>query len=128
LATTGSTRLCCSTGRRKPLKCFDTSLEVITRQKLEHVRGREPICKTRNHDPINRLDGGASSASHGDGDEAGMNAVVEELISNNRMLEHYIDGSGCRPVCVHARGGTQPHETSTRRSRRNALPQCISSW
>jgi MoaA/NifB/PqqE/SkfB family radical SAM enzyme len=90
----GQYYLCCSDWKKEaPLgSVFETSLEAITRQKLEHVRGREPICKTCNHDPINRLTAELRGLRNGDVDEAGMNAVVEELISNNRMLEHYIDG------------------------------------
>jgi MoaA/NifB/PqqE/SkfB family radical SAM enzyme len=53
----GNYYLCCSDWRKQASlgSVFDFSFLQVTRQKLEMVVSREPVCKTCNHDPINML-------------------------------------------------------------------------
>jgi MoaA/NifB/PqqE/SkfB family radical SAM enzyme len=53
----GNYYLCCSDWRKQASlgSVFDYSFLQVTRQKLEMVVSREPVCKTCNHDPINML-------------------------------------------------------------------------
>jgi len=53
----GNYYLCCSDWRKQASlgSVFDHSFLQVTRQKLEMVVSREPVCKTCNHDPINML-------------------------------------------------------------------------
>jgi MoaA/NifB/PqqE/SkfB family radical SAM enzyme len=57
IAYDGQYHLCASDWRRMaPLgSVFERSLLEVTRQKLEHVQSREPVCRSCNLDPINRL-------------------------------------------------------------------------
>ena len=92
--TTASTTCAAPTGRRKfrSGSVFDKSLEAVTRQKLEHVRYREPICKTCNHDPINRLTAELHALHAGEVDQGAVDVVIDELLSNDRTLRHYVEG------------------------------------
>ena len=53
----GQYYLCCSDWKKEaPLgSVFDTSFVDLTAAKLDHVLGREPVCKTCNLDPVNRV-------------------------------------------------------------------------
>lgn len=53
----GNYYLCCSDWRKQASlgSVFDYSFLQVTRQKLEMVVSREPVCKTCNHDPTNML-------------------------------------------------------------------------
>jgi MoaA/NifB/PqqE/SkfB family radical SAM enzyme len=53
----GQYYLCCSDWKKEvPLgSVFDHSFHSIVAKKLEHTASRSPICKTCNHDPLNRV-------------------------------------------------------------------------
>lgn len=53
----GNYYLCCSDWRKQGNlgSIFDKDFLDITRHKLEMVTNRSPVCKTCNHDPINRM-------------------------------------------------------------------------
>jgi MoaA/NifB/PqqE/SkfB family radical SAM enzyme len=67
----GQYYLCSSDWEKKvPLgSVFEASLVSILRKKWEHVEGREPICRTCNHDPINRVTGAMRKPREGNADD-----------------------------------------------------------
>jgi hypothetical protein len=52
---------------------------AIRHRKLEHVCGREPVCKTCNLDPTNRLVEELRSLSAGESDEGRIDELVADL-------------------------------------------------
>jgi MoaA/NifB/PqqE/SkfB family radical SAM enzyme len=85
----GNYYLCCSDWRKEvPLgSVFDTSFVEITRQKLAHTSSREPICKTCNHDPVNRMAYELRAIDAGDTDPSSRDALVAELMIDNEAVE-----------------------------------------
>jgi hypothetical protein len=85
----GNYYLCCSDWRKEvPLgSVFDTSFVAITRQKLEHVSCREPICKTCNHDPVNRMAYELRAIEAGDADPSSRDALIGELRAENEVAK-----------------------------------------
>jgi MoaA/NifB/PqqE/SkfB family radical SAM enzyme len=82
----GQYYLCCSDWKKEvPLgSVFDASFAAVTRAKLEHVNTGEPICKSCNHDPINRLTDALRGASEsGSRDDAVIQQIVAELMAND---------------------------------------------
>jgi MoaA/NifB/PqqE/SkfB family radical SAM enzyme len=91
----GNYYLCCSDWKKEaPLgHVSDTSMVDILAGKFEHLRSREPVCKTCNHDPVNRMIETLRAANEGEvpataGDElaielaqvgAGFNRALERL-------------------------------------------------
>jgi MoaA/NifB/PqqE/SkfB family radical SAM enzyme len=82
----GQYYLCCSDWKKEvPLgSVFDTSFVAITQAKLQHVSTGEPICKSCNHDPINRLtDLLRAGTESGDRDNAAVDRLIGEIIAND---------------------------------------------
>jgi MoaA/NifB/PqqE/SkfB family radical SAM enzyme len=89
----GQYYLCCSDWKKEtPMgSVFDESFLSITKKKLEYVVTREPVCKTCNLDPLNRLtdelraiDDGAAAAEDGEKVLASVvadNALVHDLVA-----------------------------------------------
>jgi MoaA/NifB/PqqE/SkfB family radical SAM enzyme len=73
--------LCCSDWKKEaPVgSVFDASFLSVTRQKLEHVTSREPVCKSCNWDPVNRLTDMLRAVDAGEADEAARDALIDEL-------------------------------------------------
>ncbi len=88
----GQYYLCCSDWKKEvPLgSVFDTSFISIRQQKLEHVNCREPICKTCNLDPINRLTEELRSIKAGEGDEGTMAKLMAKLQIQARDVEEIV--------------------------------------
>jgi uncharacterized protein with von Willebrand factor type A (vWA) domain len=82
--------LCCSDWKKEaPLgSVFDTSFLAVTAEKLRHVSTREPVCKTCNHDPLNRLTEQlrAVNSGAGDVDAASVDALLEELVTTSAAV------------------------------------------
>jgi MoaA/NifB/PqqE/SkfB family radical SAM enzyme len=82
----GQYYLCCSDWKKDvPLgSVFDTSFVAITKAKLDHVSTGEPICKTCNHDPINRLTdlmrAHTETQTH---DEPAIERLIDDIIDND---------------------------------------------
>lgn len=81
--------LCCSDWQKQvPLGgVFDTSFLAIVRQKLEHARSREPICKTCNHDPINRMAYELRAIDAGEADASCRDELIAELRANSEVVD-----------------------------------------
>ncbi len=82
----GQYYLCCSDWKKEvPLgSVFDTSFVAVTGAKLRHVSTGEPICKSCNHDPINRLtDVLRAGAENGNRDQRAIDRLLGELVEND---------------------------------------------
>ena len=92
----GNYYLCGSDWKKEvPLgSVFDTSLEAIMSRKLEHVTSREPICKSCNNDPVNRLISELRALETGEGSIAARDAMLDELVSHDRALRRLLDTLG----------------------------------
>jgi MoaA/NifB/PqqE/SkfB family radical SAM enzyme len=108
----GQYYLCCSDWEKQvPLgSVFDTSFAEVTQQKLEHVTSREPICKSCNHDPLNRLAAEMRAMAADEADEADRDELVEELLANTVTMRGILDkldslAAGSAPVGSHSGAG-----------------------
>jgi hypothetical protein len=81
--------LCCSDWEKQvPLgSVFDTSFVAIARRKLEHAMSREPICRTCNHDPINRMAYELRAIDAGEADPSCRDQLTAELRANSEVVE-----------------------------------------
>jgi MoaA/NifB/PqqE/SkfB family radical SAM enzyme len=79
--------LCCSDWRKEaPLgSVFDTSFLAVTKEKLEHVLSREPVCKTCNLDPLNRLTEALRYLPESSDREAKKQALVDDLVKGSNF-------------------------------------------
>ena len=77
----GQYYLCCSDWKKEVAlgSVFDTSFVAITQAKLQHVSTGDPICKSCNHDPVNRL-------------TDALRANTETGVNDTRAIETLIDG------------------------------------
>ena len=71
---------------------FDKSFLDVTRAKYEAVATRQPICKTCNHDPLNRLTDEIRAVGLGQSDAATLDKVTGELLQNSRFASGWIEG------------------------------------
>lgn len=75
----GQHYLCCSDWKKEvPLgSVFDVSFKDVMADKLRHTLSRNPVCRTCNHDPLNRL----TDALRGAGGEpdAAFNEILDEV-------------------------------------------------
>jgi MoaA/NifB/PqqE/SkfB family radical SAM enzyme len=96
----GQYYLCCSDWKKEvPLgSVFDTSFVEVTQKKLAHVTSREPICKTCNHDPINRLTAELRAMEEGVADESSREALIQELMENTQTMRGILDELGTSSV------------------------------
>jgi MoaA/NifB/PqqE/SkfB family radical SAM enzyme len=94
----GNYYLCCSDWKKEaPLgNVADVSMIDILAGKFEYLRSREPVCKTCNHDPINRMVDGLRAVAAGElPEKAGQDLASEmaEVGANfNRALERLQPG------------------------------------
>jgi MoaA/NifB/PqqE/SkfB family radical SAM enzyme len=95
----GQYYLCCSDWKKEvPLgSVFDVSFAEITARKAATVGCREPICKTCNHDPLNRLTDALRA------DPAAGAALVDELAKESDALDDVlakfdVDASAADPA------------------------------
>jgi MoaA/NifB/PqqE/SkfB family radical SAM enzyme len=84
----GQYYLCCSDWKKDvPLgSVFDESFLSVTRAKLAHVTSREPICRTCNHDPLNRLTEELRAMATGDADERDRDALIAEIQHDGQIV------------------------------------------
>jgi MoaA/NifB/PqqE/SkfB family radical SAM enzyme len=85
----GQYYLCCSDWKKEvPLgSVFDTSFMSIRQQKLYHVTCREPVCKTCNLDPTNKLTEELRSINAGEGDEDSKARLIAQLHLQSQEVE-----------------------------------------
>jgi MoaA/NifB/PqqE/SkfB family radical SAM enzyme len=90
----GQYYLCCSDWKKEvPLgSVFDTSFLAITHQKFEHVISRDPICRTCNWDPVNRLTEELRARAAGEPGKGGsIDDFVDELIRGDTAARSVVD-------------------------------------
>lgn len=83
----GNYYLCCSDWKKEiPLgNVFETSFAAVTGPKLEHTTTREPICKSCNHDPVNRLTDKLRSIADGsDPGRVSLEQFITEIAAGDR--------------------------------------------
>ncbi|MFT4519399.1 MAG: MoaA/NifB/PqqE/SkfB family radical SAM enzyme [Halioglobus sp.] len=85
----GNYYLCCSDWRKQASlgSVFDHSFLQVTRQKLEMVVSRDPVCKTCNHDPINLLTEELRAQAVGDVTEEEVDVLRQSLLQGSREIE-----------------------------------------
>jgi MoaA/NifB/PqqE/SkfB family radical SAM enzyme len=94
----GNYYLCCSDWKKEvPLgSVFDVSFNDVVRAKLEHVRSREPVCKTCNWDPVNRMTERLREERAGDlrPHDKESDELLEELVGVSRTVTDAIERLG----------------------------------
>jgi MoaA/NifB/PqqE/SkfB family radical SAM enzyme len=77
----GQYYLCCSDWKKEaPLgSVFDASFVDLTADKLDHVLGREPVCRTCNLDPINRVTEELRALDAGLVDQTTADALIAQV-------------------------------------------------
>lgn len=105
--------LCCSDWRKQaPLgSVFDTDLVEVARHKYEHVSTGEPVCRSCNLDPLNRLTDKLRGVSAGELPMADAQNAAQEMLGVSRAID---DGM----VRLEQRAASRP---STRRGDRRKL-------
>lgn len=76
----GQYYLCCSDWRKEAGMgtVFDRSLTDVVADKLAHVTTRDPVCKSCNHDPLNRVTDELRLLGAGTGSQAELDQVLAE--------------------------------------------------
>jgi MoaA/NifB/PqqE/SkfB family radical SAM enzyme len=85
----GQYYLCCSDWKKEvPLgSVFDRSFLEITREKLDHVLSREPICKQCNLDPLNQLTGEILAEKSGGATAGGNRTLMTDAVNPGAMRD-----------------------------------------
>jgi radical SAM protein with 4Fe4S-binding SPASM domain len=85
----GQYYLCCSDWTKEvPMgSVFDRSFMDVAQQKLDHIESREPVCKTCNHDPLNRV---TEKLCAGDEEEA-VRTLVQEIATTSTAIRGAVD-------------------------------------
>ncbi len=88
----GQYYLCCSDWKKEtPMgSVFDESFLSVTRKKLEFVVTREPVCKTCNLDPLNRLTDELRAVDEGQADPADGEALVTSITADNALVHDLV--------------------------------------
>ena len=105
----GQYYLCCSDWTKEtPMgSVFDASFLAVTRRKLEYVTTREPVCKSCNWDPVNRLTDTLRAIKAGEASEADRDAQVESLLSTTRtVMDALRDVEPLLPPTTSGNGGS----------------------
>jgi MoaA/NifB/PqqE/SkfB family radical SAM enzyme len=81
----GNFYLCCSDWKKEaPVgNVFDSSPYSVMEPKLVHVMSGEPVCKTCNLDPVNRMTDMLRDVGAGDADEADKEKLVDFLTTSS---------------------------------------------
>ena len=92
----GQYYLCCSDWKKEtPMgSVFDESFLSVTEKKLRHVVSREPVCKTCNLDPINRLTEELRAIDEGDGDAESGDTMTASIRADNAFVHDLVDRLG----------------------------------
>jgi MoaA/NifB/PqqE/SkfB family radical SAM enzyme len=85
----GNYYLCCSDWKKEaPLgTVFDFPLNAVVGAKFDHVKSREPICKTCNWDPLNMVVDELHAVDDGDSDLETVGKLVDDMVMKTRLLE-----------------------------------------
>ena len=102
----GQYYLCCSDWKKEvPLgSVFDASFTDVMVAKLSHVRTRQPVCKTCNLDPLNRVTEALRARDAGEPDAPDVDALIDEVRRGTTVALDEIERlTGQRPVPPTAR-------------------------
>jgi MoaA/NifB/PqqE/SkfB family radical SAM enzyme len=91
----GQYYLCCSDWKKEtPMgSVFDESFESVMQKKLEHLVTRDPVCRTCNLDPLNRLTEELRASDEGLSD-ATIDATVQSVVEGNETVRTIIGAFG----------------------------------
>ena len=73
---------------------FDTSFLAVTQAKLEYVVSRNPVCKSCNLDPLNRLTEEFRAEARGQVPAGSSDSLLESLVDLNHVVDGIIEGLG----------------------------------
>ena len=84
----GQYYLCCSDWKKEvPLgSVADTSFTDVMVAKLAHARTRQPVCKTCNLDPLNKLTEALRARDAGEADAPDVDALIEHIQNMTDVL------------------------------------------
>ncbi len=91
----GQYYLCCSDWKKEtPMgSVFDESFRSVMDKKLEYVVSREPVCKTCNLDPLNRITEELRARDDGHAD-ASVDQALKSVIDEHAAVHSIIDPFG----------------------------------
>jgi MoaA/NifB/PqqE/SkfB family radical SAM enzyme len=92
----GQYYLCCSDWEKQtPLgSVFDKSFVDVARAKLDFVVSRDPVCRTCNHDPINRLTEEVRAEAHGDAPPGSADHMLAKIAADTHGTEAMVEQLG----------------------------------
>jgi len=101
----GQYYLCCSDWKKEaPLgSVFEKSFVDVAGAKLSHVSGREPVCKSCNHDPLNRVTEELRLISRGEADQAALQGVLDDVLESDGVVREFVAATGTDPASVRPR-------------------------
>jgi MoaA/NifB/PqqE/SkfB family radical SAM enzyme len=88
----GQYYLCCSDWKKEtPMgSVFDESFLSVTGKKLQYVVTREPVCKTCNLDPLNKLTDELRAIDAGEAEPADGDAVMASVLADNAIVHDLV--------------------------------------
>lgn len=88
----GQYYLCCSDWKKEtPMgSVFDESFLSITKKKLEYVVTREPVCKTCNLDPLNKLTDEFRAIDEGEATPEDGRKVMASIVADNALVHDLV--------------------------------------
>jgi MoaA/NifB/PqqE/SkfB family radical SAM enzyme len=92
----GQYYLCCSDWKKEtPMgSVFDESFLSVTAKKLQFVVSRDPVCKTCNLDPLNKLTDELRAIDAGEADAADAELVLESVLADNALVHDLVERLG----------------------------------
>jgi MoaA/NifB/PqqE/SkfB family radical SAM enzyme len=92
----GQYYLCCSDWEKQaPMgSIFDTSFLGVTEAKLQHLASREPVCKTCNLDPLNKLTEEMRAEAEGSAPAGAADAMLDSLTEGNAVIRNIVESLG----------------------------------
>lgn len=92
----GQHYLCCSDWTKlTPMgSVFDTGFVEVFDAKIRYVTSGEPVCRTCNHDPFNRVTADLREVSTGAGTRAQVDATVEDIRINDGFARSILERFG----------------------------------
>jgi MoaA/NifB/PqqE/SkfB family radical SAM enzyme len=84
----GQYYLCCSDWKKEtPMgSVFDESFRSVIDQKLRYVVSRSPVCKTCNHDPINKLTEGLKAVDEGAAEPDSGERMLDAILADTDRI------------------------------------------
>ena len=70
---------------------FDESFRSVTEKKLSFLVSRSPVCKTCNHDPINRLTEALKAVDEGHAEPGSRDEMIDSILADNQYIHGVLD-------------------------------------